>query len=258
MAGLRLVEDSDEDGQGGDPGSLDDVVRDYMPLVRHVVNRLTTGSSPNTILDHEDLLSFGVQGLIEAYHGFDSTRGAKFSTFAVPRIRGAILDAIRAAHPLSRSLQRLSATIDRTTYELTMELGHSPARSQVACRLGMSEFELAQASRMTNVKTLSLEGMAEISDGGILDRLAEMSDGDANVRPEVVIERHLSQREVSAAIESLPARERLVVNLYYIQMQPLKAIAGLLDLSESRVSQLRHRAVRRLQEMLLPHLPEAA
>ena len=79
---------------------LTKVVRDYMPLVRHAVNRIVAGSSQSTILQYEDMVSYGVQGLLEAHRSYDPNRGAKFSTYALPRIRGSILDAIRAARSL--------------------------------------------------------------------------------------------------------------------------------------------------------------
>ena len=84
-----------------------------MPLVRHAVNRVVAGASYNRILQYEDMISCGMQGLIEAHKAYDPTRGAKFSTYALPRIRGSILDALRAAHPLSRSLQKVSSDIEK-------------------------------------------------------------------------------------------------------------------------------------------------
>ena len=88
---------------------LTTMVKEYMPLVRHAVNRIVAGSSQSTILGYEDMVSCGVQGLLEAHRTYDDTRGAKFSTYALPRIRGSILDALRAAHPLPRSLQKVGS-----------------------------------------------------------------------------------------------------------------------------------------------------
>src|SRR2546428_9269279 len=99
------------------------MVQAYLPLVRHVVNRLMGGSTSTSILQYEDMVSCGVQGLIEAYHAYDPERGAKFSTYALPRIRGAILDALRAVHPLPRSLQKASADIEKAPSALHVELG---------------------------------------------------------------------------------------------------------------------------------------
>src|SRR3990170_3581346 len=108
---------------GHSDSELTEMVQSYMPLVRHAVNRIAVGSSSSGILQYEDMLSCGMQGPIEAYHAFDPTRGAKFSTYALPRIRGAILDALRAAHPLPRSLQKFSSDVEQATANLHTKLG---------------------------------------------------------------------------------------------------------------------------------------
>ena len=106
MATLRSLPDPEPTPPQLDPDKYDDeltrVVKEYMPLVRHAVNRVVAGSSQSSILQYEDMVSCGVQGLLEAHRTYDPDRGAKFSTYALPRIRGAILDALRAAHPLVR------------------------------------------------------------------------------------------------------------------------------------------------------------
>jgi len=94
------------------------------------------GSSGSSILQYEDMVSCGVQGLIEAHHSFDPNKGAKFSTYALPRIRGAILDALRAAHPLPRSLQKFSSEIENATSCLHNEFGRAPTRAELAERMG--------------------------------------------------------------------------------------------------------------------------
>ncbi len=104
-------DDADGDAQGlalsadedlFSDANLTKIIKEYMPLVRHAVNRIAVGSTSAGILQYEDMVSCGVQGLIEAYHSFDPDKGAKFSTYALPRIRGSILDSIRATHPLPR------------------------------------------------------------------------------------------------------------------------------------------------------------
>ena len=112
--------------------SLTRLVQDYMPLVRHAVKRVVAGATNSSILGYEDMLSCGVQGLIEAYRAYDANRGAKFSTYALPRIRGSILDALRAAHPLPRSLQKVSSDIEKASAGLYTDLGRSPTRPRWA------------------------------------------------------------------------------------------------------------------------------
>ena len=106
------------------------MVKEYMPLVRHAVNRIVAGSSQSTILGYEDMVSCGVQGLLEAHRTYDDERGAKFSTYALPRIRGSILDALRAAHPLPRSLQKVSSDIEKATTGLYGDLGRTPTKGK--------------------------------------------------------------------------------------------------------------------------------
>ena len=104
---------------GGDLFSdeqLTRIVKDYMPLVRHAVNRIAVGSTNAGILQYEDMVSCGVQGLIEAWHAFDPNKGAKFSTYALPRIRGSILDSIRATHPLPRCTRSSSGRRRATSW----------------------------------------------------------------------------------------------------------------------------------------------
>jgi RNA polymerase sigma factor for flagellar operon FliA len=243
---------------GETPRSLDDAVRAYMPLVRHVVHRLISGAAGAPILDYDDLVSFGMQGLIEAYHGFDPGRGVKFTTFALPRIRGCILDAMRKAHPLPRSLQRLSHRIEDTATCLTTELGRAPTHFELADRLGISPEELSQSAKTIGVKTLSLEKLAEMAANGAVEKLIEVADDDLAGQPEQSIEDHLTRAELGAAIENLPDRERVIIKMYYLRSRSLRSIAGVLGISESRVSQLRHRAVVRLRGALLSGLAKAA
>ncbi|MGA2286373.1 MAG: sigma-70 family RNA polymerase sigma factor, partial [Dehalococcoidia bacterium] len=157
---------------------LRDLVHDYMPLVRHVVNRVVVGSSGSSILQYEDMVSCGVQGLIEAYHSFDATKGAKFSTYALPRIRGAILDALRAAHPLPRSLQKFSSEIENTMSCLHNEFGRAPTRAEVAERMGMPMPQFLASLSQANVKIVSLDNLADMAVNGNSERLVEMADED--------------------------------------------------------------------------------
>ena len=139
---------------------LGQMIQDYMPLVRHAVNRITVGSSSAGILQYEDMISCGVQGLIEAHRSYDPNRGAKFSTYALPRIRGAILDALRAAHPLPRSLQKFSSDVDRASAALNVSLGRTPTKAELAQQLGLSQQEFLSTLRTSNIHVISLDGLA--------------------------------------------------------------------------------------------------
>lgn len=234
------------------------IVQEYMPLVRHAVNRVVAGSTHSSILQYEDMLSCGVQGLLEAHRTYDDTRGAKFSTYALPRIRGAILDALRAAHPLPRSLQKASSDIERAMTSLYTDLGRTPTRAEIAERLGMPLQELLTVSQATSVRVLSLESLAEMTVSGATEKLTELADEDDSVDPHAVALGEFLRTELMGAIEDLPDREREIIRLYYIESHSLKSIGRAMAISESRASQLRHRAIRRLRTMLGRELAEAA
>jgi len=229
-----------------------------MPLVRHAVNRIAVGSSSAGILQYEDMISCGIQGLIEAYHSYDPKRGAKFSTYALPRIRGAILDALRAAHPLPRSLQKFSSEMERASAALHVRLGRSPSKAEIAQQLGLSQKEFLTSLRTSNVRVISLDGLADTAVNGNTEKLIEMADDDPGVDPDSMAQDRMVRRILHEAVALLPDRERTIVHLYYMQAHSLKSIGKALGISESRTSQLRHRAIRRLRTALSEELQDAA
>jgi RNA polymerase sigma factor for flagellar operon FliA len=234
------------------------VVTDYMPLVRHAVNRIVAGSSQSSILQYEDMVSCGVQGLLEAHRSYDPTRGAKFSTYALPRIRGSILDALRAAHPLPRSLQKVSSDIEKAVVSLYGDLGRTPTKVEIAEKLGLPLGELLAQSQASNIRVLSLESLADMTVNGATEKLTEMADDDPGIDPHTVAQREILRHQLLEAIEDLPGREREIIRLYYIESRSLKSIGRAMEISESRASQLRHRAIRRLRTALSNELAEAA
>jgi RNA polymerase sigma factor for flagellar operon FliA len=255
---VQLAEDQTDHEDRSLSSDLAQIIQDYMPLVRHAVNRVVAGASNSTILQYEDMVSCGVQGLIEAYHAYDPTRGAKFSTYALPRIRGSILDALRAAHPLPRSLQKVSSDIEKANAGLYSDLGRSPTREELAHRLGLNVGELLEASKISSIRVLSLESLAEMTVNGATEKLTEMADDDPNIDPHSVAQQQILRNRLLAAVEQLPDRERRIIKLYYIEARSLKSIGLSMEISESRASQLRHRAIRRLRSALAQDLAEAA
>ncbi len=234
------------------------IVQDYMPLVRHAVNRVLAGASKSSILQYEDMVSCGVQGLLEANRTYDPDRGAKFSTYALPRIRGAILDALRAAHPLPRSLQKASSDIDKATSALYTELGRSPTKTEIAEKLEVPLETLLASSRASSIRVLSLEGLADMTANGAIEKLTELADDDPGIDPHNAAHRDILRQQLFTAIEELPEREREIIRLYYIESHSLKSIGNAMSISESRASQLRHRAIRRLRSALSEEMAEAA
>ena len=250
--------DADPEPNLDDEGELSRMVKDYMPLVRHAVNRVVAGSMQSTILQYEDMISCGVQGLLEAYRSYDPDRGAKFSTYALPRIRGSILDALRAAHPLPRSLQKAASDIEKAVSSLYVDLGRTPTKAEIADRLGLPLGELLTLSRNTSIKVMSLESLADMTVNGATEKLTEMADDGEGIDPHEVAQNRQLRAQLLAAIEELPERERQIIRLYYIESRSLKSIGRAMAISESRASQLRHRAIRRLRTVLVQDLAEAA
>lgn len=251
--GLRLIVPPPSEEQ-----HLTQVIHDYMPLVRHAVNRVAVGSCGASILQYEDMISCGVQGLIEAYHSFDPNRGAKFSTYALPRIRGAILDALRAAHPLPRSLQKFSSDVERATSALHARLGRAPTQEELAREMGLALAEFLSYLSSASVRTISLENLADMAVDGNTEKLWEMADDDPSVDPDAMMEKTVVKSRLREALDALPERERKIVRLYYLESKSLKSIGQSLGISESRASQLRHRAIRRLRIALMSELEDAA
>ncbi len=238
--------------------NLTKVIREYMPLVRRAVNRIAVGSTSAGILQYEDMVSCGVQGLIEAYHSFDPNKGAKFSTYALPRIRGSILDSIRATHPLPRSLQKFGSDLEKATAALHATLNRAPTRIELAEYMGIASEDFLHSLRTSNLKVISLDSLADTAASGNTEKLWEMADEDPNIDPDSVAEETMVRAKLAEAVELLPDRERTIVRLYYMKAQSLKSIGQALGISESRASQLRHRAIRRLRTVLTQELQDAA
>lgn len=231
-------------------GDLEAVVEAYLPLVKYVVGRMAGKITGLGVIDYDDLLSYGIQGLIETYYAYDPSRGTKFSTYAVPRIRGAILDALRAIHPLPRSAQRLAARIDQATMELYAKLGRSPTRDELAAHLGLTREQLLEALARSEVHVLSLEGMTEQAQNRDGERALEVADDDPNLDPEDLAGRAMMRGKLYEALAALPERERHVIYLYYSEGLSLRAIGQVMNLSESRICQLHNRAIQRLRRIL--------
>ncbi len=266
ISGAPLEDDDDEALPGAIPevedlfseAHLTKIVKDYMPLVRHAVNRIAVGSANGGILQYEDMVSCGTQGLIEAWYAFDPNKGAKFSTYALPRIRGSILDAIRATHPLPRSLQKFGSDLEKATAALHVTLNRAPTRPELAEYMGIAQTDFMASLRTSNVRVVSLQALSENAANGGDEKLWEMADDDPNIDPDSVAEETMVRAKLAEAVELLPERERMIVRLYYMKSQSLKSIGAELGISESRASQLRHRAIRRLRTVLVQELQDAA
>lgn len=230
------------------------IVEEYLPLVHHVLGRLTI-HLPQT-LDREDLFEVGVLGLMQASTTFNPAKGAAFKTHAYTNIRGAILDEIRKHDPIPRSRRdrvRLLGGIERSLHE---KLGRSPTPEEMADAAGLTIEQVEESLvHAHGAAMLSLEDQQ--TDDGDGPRLAKCVALPKCDDPADLAARAELKEQLAAAIQDLPERERRVIVLYYAEGLRLKEIGAVLGITESRVCQLHSRAVFRLNQKLADEPVEA-
>jgi RNA polymerase sigma factor for flagellar operon FliA len=233
----------------GDRSARDELVVRYAPLVKYVIGRMAI--SLPAAMDSDDVLSAGTVGLLHAIDRFDPEQGVRFETYALQRIRGAIIDTIRSLSPLSRGAGRRARLLDETTAGLAQRLGRAPTQEELAQELGVDQQELGRMLLESAHVIVSLDGANSGGDDeGEVQSLRDLlHDPDAAGTDEVVEENELVER-LSSAIDSLPPRDRLVLNLYYHEELTLKEISRVIEVSESRVSQIHTAAVMKLRAVL--------
>lgn len=221
-----------------EPRLKDEIVRRYLPLVRYVAGRMSVKPPPG--LDFEDILSFGALGLLDAIERFEPERGFCFQTFAVPRIRGAILDELRRFDWISRSGREKLQKFERTLERLAKTKGSMDDASLMSA-MDMDEKSyrdlLDIASRSYVV---SLDDVLAVEDGE-LQREDTLEDGSPSALD--LLEQTEETEQVLRALKRLPERECLLLSLYYYEGLTLKEIGKVLGVTESRVSQLHGRAL---------------
>lgn len=226
----------------------DALVVQYTPLVKYVVGRLAI--SLPAVIDFEDVLSYGLIGLLDAIERFDPSRGIKFENYAIPRIRGSIIDALRSLDPLSRTARDRAREVERARSHLETQLRRSPTDEELAANLGLSLARYHQQRAASSVTVLSLDSMFEVDSELAAHRRSDsFVDNDSPSPPDVVEQRELLQR-LATAISRLPERERLVLSLYYNDELTMKEVSRVLEVSESRVCQLHSQAISRLTAYL--------
>jgi RNA polymerase sigma factor for flagellar operon FliA len=235
-----------------------DMIIRHLPLVAFVVGRMATDSNGSAGLDREDAMAYGVQGLIQAVDGFDPERGTTFASFAVRRIRGSILDAIRKEDPLPRSLRKAARELDHASQELACQLGRWPSHKELALRLGLGRDQLEGLLARTSTKTISLEWSQQDRGGDGSTRYFDPPDDDELADPALAAERAATLRLLGKALEELSPRDRSILLMRYHQGRPFHEIGDLMGLSESRVCQLHKRILGTLRQRLRPALDEAA
>ncbi|MBM3273645.1 MAG: FliA/WhiG family RNA polymerase sigma factor [Candidatus Sericytochromatia bacterium] len=235
----------------GDKKIREKLILQYAPLVRYVVGRLAVTLPPT--IDQEDLYGYGLIGLIQAVEKFTLDRGVKFETYAITRIRGAILDELRSQDWVPRSVRSRTRDVSQAMQALEAELGRPATEEELANRLGLSASDLANIMSQETSPFLSLDELVQVSDDGQsitwLDTMADERPG-----PAAQLEEQEFRDQLAKAIDALPEREKVLLALYYQEGLTLKEIGMVLKVSESRVCQLHTQAALRLRTWINRYL----
>jgi RNA polymerase sigma factor for flagellar operon FliA len=234
----------------GEPKARERLVVAYSPLVKYVAGRMASGLP--THVEEADLISYGLIGLISAIERFDLEREIKFETYAIPRIRGAIIDELRALDWVPRSVRAKARQIERANVKLEHKLQRPPTDEEMAAELDMDMEQFQEALiQISNSTIAALDELWTVSDssGDQISLLDTIQDPGAPDPSKAADATDLKDR-VADAIARLPEREKLVIALYYYENLTLREIGEVLGVTESRVSQLHTKAVLRLRSHL--------
>jgi RNA polymerase sigma factor for flagellar operon FliA len=221
----------------------------YSPLVKYVAGRLGSGLPAH--VDEGDLVSYGLLGLIGAIERYDPDRDIKFETYAIARIRGSIIDELRALDWVPRSVRSRAREIERAIAALEARLGRAPTDEEIASRVGVTVEELEES--LTDIARSSIAALDELwsvsGEGDQVSLLDTLEDPDS-VRPADALDETELREILGDAISRLPEREKLVITLYYYEELTLREIGEVLGVTESRISQLHTKAILRLKARL--------
>lgn len=223
----------------------EEIVKKYLYLVKFVVRKMNV--TPPRELDYEDMLSYGKMGLLDAIDRYDPSKGFAFQTYAASRIRGAVLDELRRFDWISRSGREKIQALERASEEEFQSTGRV-CRHKIRQRLGMTEKQFRELLEIANRSFV-----------GCLDELITLEDSEVGKKgiladgrplPQEVVEHREEVANVAAMLEKLPERDRRLIYLYYFRYRSFKEIAVEFQITESRVSQLHKRALKKLREAL--------
>lgn len=236
----------------GDDRARERLVVAYSPLVKYVAGRMASGLPSH--VEEADLISYGLIGLMSAIERFDTGREIKFETYAIPRIRGAIIDELRSLDWVPRSVRARAREIERVNAKLEHRLQRVPTDEEMAGELDMTAEEFQDALlQISNSTVAALDELWTMSDssGDQVSLLDTIQDHDAP-DPEKLVDVGELKDRVADAIARLPEREKLVIALYYYENLTLREIGEVLGVTESRISQLHTKAVLRLRSRMAP------
>ena len=227
----------------------EEVIEKYSPMIKYVANRIAMRLPPHVEVD--DLISVGVLGLMDAISKYDPTRGAKFKTYAEFRVRGASLDELRSMDWVPRSIRQKASNVDAVVQKLRAKLKRNPEDEEVAKEMELSLDQFYDTVNETkSMPVFSLEDLGIAKETGEQQSLLDCLAGKADADPQTQVRLSELKGIIATAIDTLPEKERLMVSLYYYEELTMKEIGVVLDITESRVSQIHSKAVYHLRTKL--------
>ncbi|MDR0389167.1 MAG: RNA polymerase sigma factor WhiG [Spirochaetaceae bacterium] len=224
-------------------------IKQYAPLVKYVAGKVAVGM-PHSV-EFDDLVGFGVFGLLDAIDKFDPNKNVKFKTYAVTRIRGAIFDELRSIDWVPRSVRQKTKEVEDAISSLEAQLGRTATDQEIASSLGMNEDEfLKTIMKISGTSVLSLSDVWFSGDENDKVSIGESIESPSSYNPDVIVEKEEIRRVIIESINELPDKEKKILVLYYYEDLTLKEIGQVLEVTESRVSQLHTKAILRLRSKL--------
>jgi RNA polymerase sigma factor for flagellar operon FliA len=234
---------------GRDPSIREAFIKQYAPLVKYVAGKVAVGMPHN--VEFDDLVGFGVFGLLDAIDKYDPDKNVKFKTYAVTRIRGAIFDELRSIDWVPRSVRQKTREIEEAIGSLEAQLGRTVSDQEVAASLGMTEDEFQKTMlKISGTSVLSLNDAWYSGDESDKISIGESIESPTSMNPDIIVEKEEIRRVIIESINDLPEKEKKVLVLYYYEDLTLKEIGQVLEVTESRVSQLHTKAILRLRAKL--------
>src|SRR5262249_40735192 len=234
----------------GDKAVRDRLILTYAPLAKFVAGRLGSGLPAH--VEENDLVSYGLLGLIGAIERYDPDRDVKFETYAIARIKGSIIDELRAMDWVPRSVRSRAREIERAIAQLEAQLHRAPTDEEISNKLGITPEELDDS--LTDISRSSIAALDELwtlsSGSGDQVALIDTIEDTQGPEPQSALDQSELREAIAEAISRLPEREKIVVTLYYYEELTLREIGEVLSVTESRVSQLHTKAILRLKARL--------
>ncbi|GHV11011.1 RNA polymerase sigma factor WhiG [Spirochaetia bacterium] len=235
--------------QNRDPKIRETFIKQYAPLVKYVAGKVAVGMPHN--VEFDDLVGFGVFGLLDAIDKFDPDKNVKFKTYAVTRIRGAIFDELRSIDWVPRSVRQKTREVEDAIGSLEAQLGRTASDQEIASSMGLNEDDyLKTMMKISGTSILSLNDVWFSGDENDKVSIGDSIESPSSLNPDVIVEKDEIKRVIVEAINELPDKEKKILVLYYYEDLTLKEIGQVLEVTESRVSQLHTKAITRLRSKL--------